>query len=88
MNGLTAKEVHVDDHFLHVDLHDGRRISTPLSWYSELLNASMTQLKNYRLICDATGIEWEALDYHLSVEAMLDVQPVITVNQKHHAFAS
>lgn len=75
MNGLTAKQVHVDEQFLHVDLIDGRRISTPLDWYPELLNASIKQVKDYRLICDGTGIEWEALDYHLSVESMLMVLP-------------
>jgi hypothetical protein len=73
MNGLTAKQVHIDEQFLHVDLMDGRRISTPLDWYPELLNASINQLKDYHLICDNTGIEWEALDYHLSVSAMLSV---------------
>ena len=25
----------------------------------------------YRFICDGTGIEWECLDYHLGIEAML-----------------
>ena len=71
MNGLKAKEVHIDDQFLHVDLEDGRRISTPISWYPTLLEAKLQELKNYQFICDGTGIEWESLDYHLSVENML-----------------
>lgn len=75
MTGLTAKQVHLDEQFLHVDLVDGRRISTPLNWYPELLNASIKQIKDYRLICDGTGIEWDALDYHLNVESMLMVLP-------------
>ncbi|WP_127470046.1 DUF2442 domain-containing protein [Thiomicrorhabdus aquaedulcis] len=73
MNGLAGKAVHVDDQFLHVDLIDGRRISTPLSWYPTLEKASIAQIKTYTLICDATGIEWESLDYHLSIEAMLNI---------------
>ncbi|HQR82064.1 MAG TPA: DUF2442 domain-containing protein [Thiotrichales bacterium] len=80
MNGLAAKQVHIDEQFLHVDLVDGRRISTPLDWYPELLNASIKQVKDYRLICDGTGIEWEALDYHLSVESMLVALPVQRVS--------
>lgn len=90
MNGLTAKQVHVDEQFLHVDLFDGRRISTPLEWYPELLNASIKQVKDYRLICDGTGIEWEALDYHLNVESMLMALPeprlfVSKSRNAHHA---
>jgi hypothetical protein len=83
MNGLTAKQVHVDEQFLHVDLVDGRRISTPLDWYPELLNASIKQVKDYCLICDGTGIEWNALDYHLSVESMLMMLPERQVVVKH-----
>ena len=76
MNGSTpqtikGKSVHIDDHFLHVDLTDGRRISTPIQWYPTLLQASLNSLTDYRFICDATGIEWPELDYHLSIEAML-----------------
>ena len=28
-------------------------------------------IKNYKFICRGTGIEWEGLDYHLSIESML-----------------
>lgn len=68
---ITGKSVHFDDHFLHVDLIDGRRISTPMSWYPQLEQASARTLKNYQFICDATGIEWPNIDYQLSIEAML-----------------
>lgn len=71
MLGFTGKSVHFDDTFLHVDLADGRRISTPLAWYPELEQASFKVLKNYRFICDGTGIEWEPIDYQLSIEMML-----------------
>ena len=74
MNGLVkGKEVHFDDTYLHVTLNDNRIISTPLSWYAPLQKATVEQVKNYRLICMDTGIEWEALDYHLSIESMLHV---------------
>ena len=72
MNGLTeASEVHFDEQYLHVTLKDGRIISTPMSWYAPLMKATIAQLKNYKLICKNTGIEWEELDYHLSIEGML-----------------
>jgi len=74
MNGLIkGNEVHFDDKYLHVKLDDERIISTPISWYKPLENATLTQLKNYRFICMGTGIEWEELDYHLSIESMLSV---------------
>lgn len=73
MNGLIkAKEVHFDEEYLHVKLEDNRIISTPMEWYEPLKNATISQLKDYKLICLDTGIEWECLDYHLSIESMLE----------------
>jgi hypothetical protein len=72
MNILTkGKAVHFDDRYLHVELEDGRIISTPMSWYKELQTATFKQLTNYQFICQGTGIEWTELDYHLSIESML-----------------
>lgn len=74
MSGLIkGKEVHFDDEYLHVKLEDGRIISTPMEWYEPLKKASITQLKNYKFICMNTGIEWESIDYHLSIESMLEL---------------
>ena len=72
MNILTkGKAVHFDDRYLHVELEDGRIISTPMSWYKELQNATFKQLNVYQFICQGTGIEWTELDYHLSIDSML-----------------
>jgi len=68
---IKGKEVHFDDRYLHVTLEDGRIISTPMAWYPELQKASLQDLKNYRFICQNTGIEWVSLDYHLNIESML-----------------
>ena len=75
MNGLIkGKEVHFDDNYLHVKLSDDRIISTPMDWYKPLKQATISQLKNYKLICLDTGIEWKDLDYHLNIESMLEIQ--------------
>ena len=66
-----GNRVRFDDRYLHVELSDGRVISTPMAWYRELQNATFRQLSNYRFICANTGIEWPELDYHLSIEGML-----------------
>lgn len=75
MTGIVGKNVYWDDRHLHVELEDGRIISTPMRWYPELEKATQLQLRGWRLICDGTGLEWEALDYHLSIEAMLVAAP-------------
>lgn len=74
MNSFKGKSVHFDDKYLHVELEDGRIISTPMDWYPELRKASLNQLSNYSFICRGSGIEWLDLDYHLSIEAMLAVR--------------
>ena len=71
MNTLQGKKVYFDQNYLHVELKDGRIISTPLKWYRELGKATLDQLKNYHFICRGTGIEWNDIDYHLSIESMM-----------------
>jgi hypothetical protein len=72
MNGkLKGKAVRFDDTHLHVELEDGRVISTPMAWYPELQTATLKQLKSYSFICRGTGVEWESLDYQLNIESML-----------------
>ena len=74
MSGLIrGKEVHFDDEYLHVKLEDGRIISTPMEWYEPLKKATLSELKEYKLICMDTGIEWESIDYHLNIESMLEL---------------
>jgi hypothetical protein len=71
MNTFSGKKVTFDDTFLTVELQDGRRISTPLAWYPELNHSTIEELKDYHFICKGTGIEWENLDYQLSIESMI-----------------
>lgn len=73
MNGLIkGKEVRFDEDYLHVKLEDDRIISTPLKWYEPLKKATIEQLKDYKFICANSGIEWQSIDYHLSIESMLE----------------
>ena len=71
---LKCKNVNLDAQRLHVELEDGRIISTPLSWYPTLLSATETQRKNHRLIARKTMIEWAELDLHLDIEEMFRVE--------------
>ncbi|WP_082879984.1 DUF2442 domain-containing protein [Methylomonas methanica] len=72
---ITGKNIRIDSQYLHVELADGRIISTPLSWYPQLQTAEDEQRTDYRFICGGTGIEWTQLDYHLSIESMLITIP-------------
>ncbi len=63
---------------LTVDLRDGRTISTPITWYPSLRNASTEQRNNWRLIGSGIGIHWPDIDEDLSVEGMLDGRPAVS----------
>ncbi|HNZ27746.1 MAG TPA: DUF2442 domain-containing protein [Spirochaetota bacterium] len=69
---IRGKNVTFDNKYLNVELEDGRIISTPLNWYPELLKLTIQQLKEYKFICKNTGIEWETIDFQLSIESMLN----------------
>ncbi|OQY57619.1 MAG: hypothetical protein B6245_16130 [Desulfobacteraceae bacterium 4572_88] len=58
MNTFRGKTVYSDAQHLHVELEDGRVISTPMEWYEDLQKASPDQLSDYQFICQNTGIEW------------------------------
>lgn len=68
---IGGKNVRFDGEYLHVELTDGRIISTPIDWYKELQVANNQQRTDYHFICGETGIEWPILDYQLSIESML-----------------
>ena len=71
MNTLEIKKVFFTDEMLCVELVDKRVIMTPLSWYEVLNKADEKNRNNYKLIAGKKGIEWEDLDYHLSLEGMI-----------------
>jgi hypothetical protein len=56
---------------LHVQLSDGREISTPLDWFPKLRNATPEQRSHWKLIGKGVGIHWDDLDEDLSVAGLL-----------------
>jgi hypothetical protein len=70
---IQYKNLQIDDEYLHIEIADGRIISTPLTWYKSLLSASPEQRNNYKLIARNTMIEWSELDLHLDIEEMFNV---------------
>jgi hypothetical protein len=70
---IQCKSLDMDNKYLHIEVVDGRIISTPLTWYKSLMSASPEQRANYRLIARNTMIEWSELDLHLDIEEMFKV---------------
>jgi Protein of unknown function (DUF2442) len=68
---VLITKVDVDDDWLHVDLSDGRRLSTPLDWYPRLRNATPAARRNFRLIGRGEGVHWPETDEDLSLDGML-----------------
>jgi len=71
LNVSAAEQVTVTLDALTVDLSDGRSITVPLAWYPRLMNATASELQNWRLIGKGYGIHWEELDEDISVEGLL-----------------
>lgn len=66
-----AESVAFTDDAMTVHLCDGRSVSVPLEWFPSLRDASVAQLKAWRLIGGGIGIHWEELDEDLSTRALL-----------------
>jgi Protein of unknown function (DUF2442) len=75
LNVSAAEQVTVTLDALTVDLSDGRSITVPLAWYPRLMNATASELQNWRLIGKGYGIHWEELDEDISVEGLLLGKP-------------
>jgi hypothetical protein len=67
----TAVDVTCDNGMLRVKLADGREIAAPLEYFPRLRDASQQQLDAWQLIGHGYGIQWEALDEHLSVKGLM-----------------
>jgi hypothetical protein len=73
--GERVTAVRVSDDALTVDLLDGRTITVPLAWYPRLLDATVAQRNNFRIIGGGYVINWPDIDEHLSSEGFLAGAP-------------
>ena len=64
-------DVRVDEHYLVINLADGRSLSVPVAWYPRLLNATPTERNHWQLLGDGYAIEWTDLDEHIGIEGLL-----------------
>jgi hypothetical protein len=68
---VRASGVEVSGTRLTVHLRDGRSVSTPLTWFPRLLDATVDQRGTFELIGDGEGIHWPDADEDLSVAGIL-----------------
>ena len=71
----NARDVHITDDALIVELEDGRTVSVPLAWYPRLLHGQKSERSNWRLIGRGEGIHWPKLDEDIKVEQLLLGRP-------------
>ena len=72
---LRAKRIETTADTLTVELMDGRALTVPLAYYPTLLHATDAERKDCQPIGAGFGIEWPQLDYHLSVEGLIQGHP-------------
>jgi hypothetical protein len=67
---ITAVHAVKKANLLLVMLNSGR-LEFPLNGFARLAGASEAQLNDYELLPDGAGVEWPALDEHLSLRGFL-----------------
>lgn len=73
--GERDTEVALTADRLIVDLADGRSISVPLAWFTELLHATSQERENWEIAGAGYGLHWPDIDEDLSVEGLLRGTP-------------
>jgi len=72
---LRVKRIETSPDTLTVELMDGRTLTVPLAFYPTLLHATNEERRKCQAIGAGYGIEWPELDYHLSVEGLIQGYP-------------
>jgi hypothetical protein len=66
-----AQRVSISEDSLTVDLHDGRTVIVPLSWYPRLWHGTPEERSHFEIIGEGTLIHWPLLDEDLSVSGII-----------------
>ena len=74
--GLRIEAIHCHRHLdlMLVVLNNKKTIKLPISGFEQLSNASDTQLNNFELMADQTGVHWPDLDEDLSLRGFLEYE--------------
>jgi hypothetical protein len=66
-----AVDVWFTEDMLYVRLEDAREIGVPLEWFPKLVQATLQQRKNWRMIGGGVGIHWNEIDEDISVRKLI-----------------
>lgn len=66
-----AKEVFFDANHLWVELADGRKLGTPLTFFPRLLNATEKQRAGCIISGGGSGLHWEDIDEDICVKSLI-----------------
>jgi hypothetical protein len=66
-----AVDLSISEDAFTVHLADGRRLAVPLAWYPRLVQGSVTERRNWKLLGEGYAIEWPDLDEHIGVEGLI-----------------
>ena len=74
--GLRIVAIHCHRHLdlMLVVLNNKKTIKLPISGFEQLSNASDTQLNNFELMADRTGVHWPDLDEDLNLRGFLEYE--------------
>lgn len=56
---------------MYIELNSSRVLTVPYSYTKRLQNATLDEIKNYRLIGNGVGIHFEDIDEDISVEGII-----------------
>jgi len=70
-NKVLITSVGFGEDKMYIELNTSRVLTVPYSYTKRLQNASLDELKNYRLIAGGVGIHFEDIDEDLSIEGII-----------------
>ncbi|MBN2824109.1 MAG: DUF2442 domain-containing protein [Campylobacterales bacterium] len=56
---------------MYIELNNNRVLTVPYSYTEKLVNASLDDLKDYRLIANGMGIHFQKIDEDISVDGII-----------------
>ncbi len=70
-NKNLIKSVGFGDDKMYIELNTSRVLTVPYTYTKRLENATLSELKNYRLIANGVGIHFEDIDEDISVDGII-----------------
>ncbi len=70
-NRALIHSVGFGDEKMYIELNSKKVLTVPYDYTERLKNATLEQLKDYRLIANGIGIHFESIDEDISVEGII-----------------